>query len=64
VLYVGGLVWALDWCPRPEQETDSDIKCEVVGTCFHLDFVISNIRWLGNFALLYFSIRLKLISTM
>lgn len=35
VLYVGGLVWALDWCPRPERGTHSDIKCEFIAVAAH-----------------------------
>lgn len=30
VMYVGGSVWALDWCPRVHQKPDSHIKCEVL----------------------------------
>ncbi|KAI3836146.1 hypothetical protein MKX03_028125 [Papaver bracteatum] len=35
VLYVGGHVWALDWCPRVHQKSDSDIKCEYLDVFAH-----------------------------
>ncbi|KAI3858390.1 hypothetical protein MKX03_037577 [Papaver bracteatum] len=35
VLYVGGHVWALDWCPRVHQKSDSDIKCEYLAVSAH-----------------------------
>ncbi|KAL9237573.1 hypothetical protein vseg_012104 [Gypsophila vaccaria] len=35
VLYVGGLVWALDWCPREEQGTESDINCQFLAVAAH-----------------------------
>lgn len=35
VLYVGGLVWSLDWCPRTDQETDSSAKCEFIAVAAH-----------------------------
>ncbi|KAL2933780.1 General transcription factor 3C polypeptide 2 [Bienertia sinuspersici] len=34
-LYVGGLVWSLDWCPRTDQETDSGAKCEFIAVAAH-----------------------------
>ncbi|KAF5205534.1 Transducin/WD40 repeat-like superfamily protein [Thalictrum thalictroides] len=30
VLYVGGHVWALDWCPSVHQQSDCRIKCELL----------------------------------
>jgi hypothetical protein len=30
VLYVGGHVWALDWCPRVHERLEDHIKCEVL----------------------------------
>ncbi|KAH9611142.1 hypothetical protein KSS87_004805 [Heliosperma pusillum] len=35
VLYTGGLVWALDWCPRAEQETEPDSKYEFIAVAAH-----------------------------
>ncbi|KAI3896970.1 hypothetical protein MKW92_049290 [Papaver armeniacum] len=35
VLYVGGHVWALDWCPRVHQKSDCDIKCEYLAVSAH-----------------------------
>ncbi|KAI3831069.1 hypothetical protein MKX03_036082 [Papaver bracteatum] len=35
LLYVGGHVWALDWCPRVIQKSDSDIKCEYLAVSAH-----------------------------
>lgn len=29
VMYVGGSVWALDWCPRFHDRPASCVKCEV-----------------------------------
>jgi len=29
-MYVGGLVWALDWCPRVHEKPDCDINLEVL----------------------------------
>lgn len=28
-MYVGGSVWAMDWCPRIHEDPDSHVKCEV-----------------------------------
>ncbi|KAI3992343.1 hypothetical protein MKX01_030064 [Papaver californicum] len=35
VLYVGGHIWALDWCPRVHQKSDCDIKCEYLAVSAH-----------------------------
>ncbi|XP_056686446.1 uncharacterized protein [Spinacia oleracea] len=35
VLYVGGLVWSLDWCPRIDQGTNSRAKCEFIAVAAH-----------------------------
>lgn len=35
VMYVGGLVWALDWCPRVHHKSDSQIKCEFLAVAAH-----------------------------
>ncbi|PSS23600.1 General transcription factor 3C polypeptide like [Actinidia chinensis var. chinensis] len=38
VMYVGGHVWALDWCPRVHQRSESsncDIACEFVAVAAH-----------------------------
>lgn len=29
-MYVGGSVWALDWCPRIHEDPDFHFKCEVL----------------------------------
>ncbi|PIA40487.1 hypothetical protein AQUCO_02500296v1 [Aquilegia coerulea] len=35
VLYVGGHVWALDWCPGVHQQSDGRIKCEYLAVAAH-----------------------------
>ncbi|KAL3628329.1 hypothetical protein CASFOL_027375 [Castilleja foliolosa] len=35
VMYVGGSVWALDWCPRDDQNSDTHIKSEFVAVAAH-----------------------------
>ncbi|XP_042502346.1 uncharacterized protein LOC122079721 [Macadamia integrifolia] len=35
VLYVGGPVWALDWCPRVCQSSDCNISCEYLAVAAH-----------------------------
>uniref|UniRef100_A0A5B7BSE2 Putative DNA binding protein isoform 1 n=1 Tax=Davidia involucrata TaxID=16924 RepID=A0A5B7BSE2_DAVIN len=35
VMYVGGPVWALDWCPRVNQRSDCHIKCEFLAVAAH-----------------------------
>ncbi|BFG38665.1 hypothetical protein CerSpe_249390 [Prunus speciosa] len=35
VMYVGGPVWALDWCPRVHQRPDYHPKCEFVAIAAH-----------------------------
>ncbi|XP_057534889.1 uncharacterized protein LOC130813150 [Amaranthus tricolor] len=35
VLYVGGLVWSLDWCPRMDQGTNSAAQCEFIAVAAH-----------------------------
>ncbi|XP_021764765.1 uncharacterized protein LOC110729340 [Chenopodium quinoa] len=35
VLYVGGLVWSLDWCPRTDQGIESGVKCEFLAVAAH-----------------------------
>lgn len=30
VMYVGGSVWALDWCPQVHENPNSLVKCEVL----------------------------------
>lgn len=30
VIYAGGSVWALDWCPRVHEKPDCQVKCEVI----------------------------------
>ncbi|XAR58567.1 hypothetical protein NMG60_11014014 [Bertholletia excelsa] len=35
VMYVGGSVWALDWCPKVHQTSDCDIKCEFIAVAAH-----------------------------
>ncbi|XP_048503667.1 uncharacterized protein LOC104898392 isoform X3 [Beta vulgaris subsp. vulgaris] len=35
VFYVGGLVWSLDWCPRTDEGTNSDAKCEFIAVAAH-----------------------------
>ncbi|XP_056683473.1 uncharacterized protein [Spinacia oleracea] len=35
VLYVGGLVWSLDWCPRTDQGIDSGTKIEFIAVAAH-----------------------------
>ena len=39
VLYVGGHVWTLDWCPRIHEMPDYHIKCEVRVSFFLLYLV-------------------------
>ena len=39
VMYVGGHVWALDWCPRIHEMPDYHIKCEVL-VYFFLLFLV------------------------
>ncbi|KAA8516698.1 hypothetical protein F0562_016796 [Nyssa sinensis] len=35
VMYVGGPVWALDWCPRVNQRSDCHVKCEFLAVAAH-----------------------------
>ncbi|XP_042476421.1 uncharacterized protein LOC122058061 [Macadamia integrifolia] len=35
VFYVGGSVWALDWCPRVCQSSDFNISCEYLAVAAH-----------------------------
>ncbi|XP_059455964.1 uncharacterized protein LOC132186150 isoform X2 [Corylus avellana] len=35
VLYVGGHVWALDWCPRVHERLENHIKCEFIAIAAH-----------------------------
>ncbi|XP_057984863.1 uncharacterized protein LOC110640094 isoform X3 [Hevea brasiliensis] len=35
VMYVGGSVWALDWCPRFHERSACRIKCEFVAVAAH-----------------------------
>ncbi|XP_059462909.1 uncharacterized protein LOC132191818 isoform X2 [Corylus avellana] len=35
VLYVGGHVWALDWCPRVHERPEDHIKCEFIAVAAH-----------------------------
>ncbi|KAG6596560.1 General transcription factor 3C polypeptide 2, partial [Cucurbita argyrosperma subsp. sororia] len=35
VMYVGGPIWALDWCPQDHERTDSLIKCEYIAVSAH-----------------------------
>ncbi|XP_037492813.1 general transcription factor 3C polypeptide 2 isoform X2 [Jatropha curcas] len=35
VMYVGGSVWALDWCPRAHEKPNFHIKCEYVAVAAH-----------------------------
>ncbi|CAL5411786.1 unnamed protein product [Camellia sinensis] len=35
VMYVGGSVWALDWCPRVHQHSDHHTKCEFIAIAAH-----------------------------
>ncbi|XP_027173234.1 uncharacterized protein LOC113772936 [Coffea eugenioides] len=35
VMYVGGSVWALDWCPRVHSYSDSSIKSEFIAVAAH-----------------------------
>ncbi|KAF7818766.1 putative WD40 domain containing protein [Senna tora] len=35
VLYVGGLVWALDWCPQIHLDPGSSFKCEFLAVAAH-----------------------------
>lgn len=35
VMYVGGLVWALDWCPRVHERPDRDINLEFIAVAAH-----------------------------
>lgn len=35
LMYVGGLVWGLDWCPRVQHKYDSQIKCEFIAVAAH-----------------------------
>ncbi|KAJ9542634.1 hypothetical protein OSB04_029140 [Centaurea solstitialis] len=35
VMYVGGLVWALDWCPRVNERPNCDINLEFVAVAAH-----------------------------
>ncbi|KAJ0046189.1 hypothetical protein Pint_05060 [Pistacia integerrima] len=34
-MYVGGSVWALDWCPRVLERPDSHSKCEFIAVATH-----------------------------
>ncbi|GFP97062.1 hypothetical protein PHJA_001850300 [Phtheirospermum japonicum] len=35
VMYVGGSVWALDWCPRVDRNSENHIKSEFVAVAAH-----------------------------
>ncbi|KAM5559532.1 hypothetical protein ABKV19_020943 [Rosa sericea] len=35
VMYVGGPVWALDWCPRVHESHDHHAKCEFIAIAAH-----------------------------
>ncbi|XVE78102.1 hypothetical protein DITRI_Ditri13aG0117000 [Diplodiscus trichospermus] len=35
VMYVGGSVWALDWCPRVHENPNSPVKCEFIAVAAH-----------------------------
>ncbi|CAN1231621.1 hypothetical protein LINPERPRIM_LOCUS3460 [Linum perenne] len=35
VMYVGGPVWALDWCPQRPERPDTKVKCEYVAIAAH-----------------------------
>ncbi|KAI9090686.1 hypothetical protein K1719_028539 [Acacia pycnantha] len=35
LLYVGGPVWALDWCPQIHLKPDSSVKCEFLAVAAH-----------------------------
>ncbi|KAH7553387.1 hypothetical protein JRO89_XS12G0006200 [Xanthoceras sorbifolium] len=35
VMYVGGSVWALDWCPRVHDRFDHHTKCEFIAVAAH-----------------------------
>ncbi|XVF81205.1 hypothetical protein PTKIN_Ptkin15bG0137300 [Pterospermum kingtungense] len=35
VMYVGGSVWALDWCPRVHKNPNSPVKCEFIAVAAH-----------------------------
>ncbi|XP_052172689.1 LOW QUALITY PROTEIN: uncharacterized protein LOC127788456 [Diospyros lotus] len=35
VMYVGGPVWALDWCPRVHQRSGHHVKCEFIAVAAH-----------------------------
>ncbi|XVF21369.1 hypothetical protein REPUB_Repub12eG0084500 [Reevesia pubescens] len=35
VMYVGGSVWALDWCPRVHENPNSLVKCEFIAASAH-----------------------------
>ncbi|KAK3043542.1 hypothetical protein RJ639_002121 [Escallonia herrerae] len=35
VMYVGGSVWALDWCPRAHEMSERDIKTEYIAVAAH-----------------------------
>ncbi|CAN0914960.1 General transcription factor 3C polypeptide 2 [Linum grandiflorum] len=34
-MYVGGPVWALDWCPRSPERPETKVKCEYVAIAAH-----------------------------
>ncbi|GMH26343.1 hypothetical protein Nepgr_028186 [Nepenthes gracilis] len=35
VLYVGGSVWALDWCPTPDLTADCQMNCQFIAVSAH-----------------------------
>ncbi|XP_022765150.1 uncharacterized protein LOC111310200 isoform X2 [Durio zibethinus] len=35
VMYVGGSVWALDWCPRVHENPNRPVKCEFIAVATH-----------------------------
>ncbi|GKU98344.1 hypothetical protein SLEP1_g11358 [Rubroshorea leprosula] len=35
IMYVGGSVWALDWCPRVHENPDGYVKCEFIAVAAH-----------------------------
>ncbi|XP_020260323.1 uncharacterized protein LOC109836741 isoform X1 [Asparagus officinalis] len=35
VLHAGGLVWAMDWCPRNQENSGNNLKCEYLAVTAH-----------------------------
>ncbi len=49
VMYVGGHIWALDWCPRIHETPDYNNKCEVLLYILFLFLVYLNmLLFIGN----------------